>query len=92
MAAVYTTLEQLGVPLNQSPITEDISADDVNVSRLNAEFPAPPNDTYGFVVAGPAGALLAADQDAPAAGSARYLKIKYNNTDLWICCSQVHLP
>ena len=82
--ATYTTLSQLGVNVNQDPISED-------VSRLSTEFPIPAAG-YGLNVVGDPNALLATDQNAPPNGTARYLKISYNGTDLWVCCSQVHVP
>ena len=77
-------INQLGVPSSGSVMASDDA-------RLQTQFPVPAVDT-GLQIAGPNAALLAAGQNAPANQACRYLRINYNGTDLWICCSQVHVP
>ena len=77
-------INQLGVPSSGSVMASDDA-------RLQTQFPVPAADT-GLQIAGPNAALLAINQDAPGAGTARYLKINYNGTPLWICCSTAAIP
>ena len=77
-------INQLGVPSTGSVMASDDA-------RLQTQFPVPAANT-ALKIAGPGAALGAAGQAPPGNQACRYLRINYNGTSLWICCSTAAIP